>query len=191
MALPAVIRTRMTRTGWRRIPFINCCWDAIPSREVAMASNAVLKRRAKRAMRQARRLSRRSGETEHVYTETRYATRRLGRIPVESSSRRKWFGKPARRAARKIPPTLSIGTRLRRARTATSSSFFPCSCPFLNSGGPGFEITGRHGPRSILILLRKSLGRATAREVIHDHSPPRVGGVDSGRPKAPEESSGY
>lgn len=38
-----------------------------------MASNAVLKRRAQRAMRQARRLSRRSGKTEHVYTETRYA----------------------------------------------------------------------------------------------------------------------
>jgi len=39
----------------------------------AMASNAVLKRRAKRAMRTARRLSSRSGKTEQVYTETRYA----------------------------------------------------------------------------------------------------------------------
>ncbi len=49
--------------------------DAQPDVEyvVAMASNAVLKRRAKRAMRAARRLSRRSGKTEHVYAETRYA----------------------------------------------------------------------------------------------------------------------
>ena len=49
--------------------------DAQPDVEyvVAMASNAVLKRRAKRAMRAARRLSRRSRKTEHVYTETRYA----------------------------------------------------------------------------------------------------------------------
>ena len=38
-----------------------------------MASHAVWKRRAQRAMRKARRLSRRSGKTEHVYTETRYA----------------------------------------------------------------------------------------------------------------------
>ena len=50
-------------------------FDAAPDVEyvVAMASNAVLKRRAKRAMRKARRLSRRSGKTEHVYAETRYA----------------------------------------------------------------------------------------------------------------------
>jgi hypothetical protein len=51
--------------------------DAQPDVEyvVAMAKNAVLKRRAKRAMRQARRLSRRSGKTEHVYAETFYAAR--------------------------------------------------------------------------------------------------------------------
>jgi hypothetical protein len=50
-------------------------FDAAPDVEyvVAMAGNAVLKRRAKRALRQARRLSRRSGKTEHVYTETHYA----------------------------------------------------------------------------------------------------------------------
>ncbi len=50
-------------------------FDAAPDVEyvVAMASNAVLKRRAQRAMRQARRLSRRSGKTEHIYTETQYA----------------------------------------------------------------------------------------------------------------------
>jgi hypothetical protein len=40
---------------------------------VAMAKNAVLKRRAKRAMRQARKLSRKTGQTEHVYAETWYA----------------------------------------------------------------------------------------------------------------------
>jgi hypothetical protein len=42
---------------------------------VAMAKNAVLKRKAKPAMRQARRLSRQSGETEHVYSEANYAAR--------------------------------------------------------------------------------------------------------------------
>ncbi len=52
-------------------------FDTAPDVEyvVAMASNAVLKRRAQRAMRQARRLSRRTGKTEHVYAETRYAAR--------------------------------------------------------------------------------------------------------------------
>jgi len=40
-----------------------------------MAKNAVLKRKAKPAMRQARRLSRQSGETEHVYGEANYAAR--------------------------------------------------------------------------------------------------------------------
>jgi Transposase DDE domain group 1 len=40
---------------------------------VAMAKNAVLKRKAKPAMRQARKLSRQSGETEHVYGEALYA----------------------------------------------------------------------------------------------------------------------
>jgi len=40
---------------------------------IAMAKNAVLKRKAKPAMRQARRLSRQSGQTEHVYREANYA----------------------------------------------------------------------------------------------------------------------
>ncbi len=40
-----------------------------------MAKNAVLKRKAKPAMRQARKLSRQSGQTEHVYGEARYAAR--------------------------------------------------------------------------------------------------------------------
>lgn len=42
---------------------------------VAMAKNAVLKRQAKPAMRQAGRLSRHSGQTEHVYSEGHYAAR--------------------------------------------------------------------------------------------------------------------
>jgi hypothetical protein len=42
---------------------------------IAMAKNAVLKRKAKPAMRQARKLSRQSGETEHVYSEASYAAR--------------------------------------------------------------------------------------------------------------------
>jgi hypothetical protein len=42
---------------------------------VAMAKNAVLKRKAKPAMRRARKLSRQSGQTEHVYDEARYAAR--------------------------------------------------------------------------------------------------------------------
>ncbi|MGO8856546.1 MAG: IS1380 family transposase [Steroidobacteraceae bacterium] len=40
---------------------------------VAMAKNKVLKRRAARLMGTARRLSRESGETAHIYSETRYA----------------------------------------------------------------------------------------------------------------------
>lgn len=43
---------------------------------VAMAKNSVLKRRARRLMGRARKLSRLSGETKHVYGETRYAARR-------------------------------------------------------------------------------------------------------------------
>src|SRR5580658_3076599 len=48
--------------------------DAQPRLEyvVAMAKNAVLKRVAETGMRRARRLSRRSGKTEHIYGETRY-----------------------------------------------------------------------------------------------------------------------
>jgi hypothetical protein len=42
---------------------------------IAMAKNAVLKRKAKPAMRQARKLSRQSGKTEHVYSEASYAAR--------------------------------------------------------------------------------------------------------------------
>jgi hypothetical protein len=49
--------------------------DAEPNLEyvVAMAKNAVLKRKAKPAMRQVQKLSWQSGQTEHVYNETYYA----------------------------------------------------------------------------------------------------------------------
>jgi len=46
---------------------------------VAMAKNKRLARRAERLMGTARRLSRRSGETAHVYSQTRYAARRWKR----------------------------------------------------------------------------------------------------------------
>jgi hypothetical protein len=51
--------------------------DAEPGVEyvVAMAKNAGLKRKAKPAMRQARKLSRRSGKTEHIYQEANYAAK--------------------------------------------------------------------------------------------------------------------
>jgi len=42
---------------------------------IAMAKNAVLKRKAKPDVRRARKLSRQSGKTEHVYGEARYAAR--------------------------------------------------------------------------------------------------------------------
>jgi len=55
--------------------------DAEPNLEyiVAMSKNAVLKRKAKPAMRQARKLSRRTSQTEHVYGEANYAARTWSR----------------------------------------------------------------------------------------------------------------
>jgi DDE family transposase len=52
--------------------------DAQPKLEyvVAMAKNAVLKRVAAPGIRRARRLSKRSGQTEHIYGETEYAARK-------------------------------------------------------------------------------------------------------------------
>jgi len=46
---------------------------------VAMAENEVLKRFAEPLMKQVRRLSKRSGETEHLYGECRYAARSWNR----------------------------------------------------------------------------------------------------------------
>ena len=63
--------------------------DAQPRLEyvVAMAKNAVLKRIAAPGVRQARQLSRRSGKTEHIYGEVRYAARKwrcLRRVVIKA-----------------------------------------------------------------------------------------------------------
>src|SRR5208337_1387106 len=74
--LPGVcIRVRLD--GGFAHPQLLAFLDAEPGVEyvVAMAKNAVLKRKAKRAMRQARKLSRHSGKTEHLYGEANYAAR--------------------------------------------------------------------------------------------------------------------
>ena len=71
----ACIRVRLD--GGFAHPRVLALLDAEPNLEyvVAMAKNAVLKRKAKPAMRQARRLSRHSGTTEHVYDEANYAAK--------------------------------------------------------------------------------------------------------------------
>ena len=72
----AVIRVRLD--GAFATPEVLAFLDRQPGLEytVNMASNAVLHRRAERAMRRARRLSRQSGQTEHVYGECRYQARK-------------------------------------------------------------------------------------------------------------------
>ena len=74
--LPGV-RIRVRLDGGFAHPAVFDFLDAEPHLEyvVAMAKNAVLKRKAKPAMRHARKLSRQSGETEHVYGEANYAAR--------------------------------------------------------------------------------------------------------------------
>ncbi len=74
--LPGVnIRVRLD--GGFAHPAVLALLDAEPNLEylVAMAKNAVLKRKAKPAMRQARKLSRQTGQTEHIYGEANYAAR--------------------------------------------------------------------------------------------------------------------
>jgi hypothetical protein len=68
-------RIRVRLDGGFAHPALLDFLDAEPNLEyvVAMAKNAVLKRKAKPAMRQARKLSRQSEKTEHVYGEARYA----------------------------------------------------------------------------------------------------------------------
>jgi hypothetical protein len=72
--LPGV-RIRVRLDGGFAHPEVLDALDAESNLEyvVAMAKNAVLKRKAKPAMRQARKLSRQSGQTEHVYGEAGYA----------------------------------------------------------------------------------------------------------------------
>ena len=73
-AFPGV-RIRVRLDGGFAEPALLDFLDAQPDVEyvVAMAKNAVLKRKAKRALRQARRRSRHTGKTEHVYDEALYA----------------------------------------------------------------------------------------------------------------------
>ena len=71
------VRIRVRLDGGFAHPEVLDWLDAEPHLEyvVGMAKNAVLKRLVKPAMRQAGRLSRQSGKTEHVYTEAQYAAR--------------------------------------------------------------------------------------------------------------------
>ncbi len=71
------VRIRVRLDGGFAHPDVLALLDREPNLEyvVAMAKNAVLKRKAKPAMRRARKLSRGSGQTEHVYGEARYAAR--------------------------------------------------------------------------------------------------------------------
>jgi Transposase DDE domain group 1 len=70
-------RIRVRLDGGFAHPDVLAFLDAEPGVEyvVAMAKNAVLKRKAKPAMRQARKRSGHSGKTEHVYGEAHYAAR--------------------------------------------------------------------------------------------------------------------
>ncbi len=76
----AVIRVRLD--GGFATPEVLDFLDSQPRLEytVAMAKNAVLERRAEPAMRQARQLAQASGETEHIYSECRYAARKWPRL---------------------------------------------------------------------------------------------------------------
>jgi len=65
-----------------------------------MGSNAVLDRLVEPAMRTARRLSKKSGETEHVYGQFRYKTKKTWSTNGASSIRRKSLA--IRTAIRKI-----------------------------------------------------------------------------------------
>jgi hypothetical protein len=71
-----IIRVRLD--GGFAHPAVLDFLDAQPKLEyvVAMAKNAVLKRIAAPGVRRARQLSRRSGKTEHIYGEVRYAARK-------------------------------------------------------------------------------------------------------------------
>lgn len=70
-------RIRVRLDGGFAHPLLLAFLEAEPQVEyvVAMAKNAVLKRKAQPALRQARQLSRHSRQTEHVYGEASYAAR--------------------------------------------------------------------------------------------------------------------
>jgi len=69
------VQVRVRLDGGFAHPEVLALLDATPNLEyvVAMAKNAVLKRKAKPAMGRARRLSRQSNKTEHIYDEAQYA----------------------------------------------------------------------------------------------------------------------
>jgi hypothetical protein len=71
-------RIRVRLDGGFASPKVLDFLDCEPKVEylVNLASNAVLKRKVKSAMQRARRASKVSGQTEHVYGECRYATRK-------------------------------------------------------------------------------------------------------------------
>ena len=71
-------RIRVRLDGGFASPKVLDFLDCEPKVEylVNLASNAVLKRKVKSAMQRARRASEASGQTEHVYGECRYATRK-------------------------------------------------------------------------------------------------------------------
>jgi hypothetical protein len=71
-------RIRVRLDGGFATPQVLDFLDGEPKVEyiVNIAANAVLKRKAESAMKRARRASRISGQTEHVYGECRYATRK-------------------------------------------------------------------------------------------------------------------
>jgi hypothetical protein len=71
------VQIRVRLDGGFAHPAVLAFLDAEPRLEyvVAMAKNAVLKQIAASGMRRARQLSRRSGMTEHIYGEVRYAAR--------------------------------------------------------------------------------------------------------------------
>ena len=74
--LPGV-RIRVRLDGGFAHPEVLDLLDAEPNLEyvIAMAKNGVLKRKAEPAMRQARKLSRQRGQTQHLYSEACYAAR--------------------------------------------------------------------------------------------------------------------
>jgi hypothetical protein len=69
------VQVRVRLDGGFAHPEVLALLDAMPNLEyvVGMAKNAVLKRKAKPAMGRARRLSRQSSKTEHIYGEANYA----------------------------------------------------------------------------------------------------------------------
>jgi hypothetical protein len=114
-AFPGV-RIRIRLDGGFAEPELLDFLDAQPDVEyvVAMGKNAVLKRLARPPLGLARRLSRQSGKTEHVYGECLYATQ-------------KTWSHPRRRGLHKAPAPPLMGARATSPRSADSRPFANCS----------------------------------------------------------------